>query len=106
MRLLLDESVPVRLRLHITGHAVRTVAEMGWLGVKNGRLLALAASEFDAFVTVDKNLQYQQNLTKLPVSVIVLDTHSNELHVLLDLLPKLESTLEALAPRTFTRIEA
>ena len=106
MRLLLDESVPVRLRLHITGHAVQTVAEMGWLGVKNGRLLDLAASQFDAFVTVDKNLQYQQNLTKLPVSVIVLDAHSNELHVLLQLLPQFESMLRDLAPRTFSRIGA
>lgn len=106
MRLLLDESVPVRLRLHIEGHAVQTVAEMGWLGVKNGRLLDLAASHFDAFVTVDKNLQYQQNLTKLPVSVIVLDAHSNELHVLLQLLPTLQSTLRDLAPRTLIRIEA
>ena len=106
MRLLLDESVPVRLRLHIKGHAVQTVAEMGWLGVKNGRLLDLAASQFDAFVTVDKNLQYQQNLTKLPVSVIVLDAHSNELHVLLQLLPQLESMLRNLPPRTFSRIGA
>jgi len=51
---------------------------MGWSGVKNGELLAFAATEFDAFVPVDKNLPYQQNLTTLPVAVVVLDAASNE----------------------------
>ena len=59
MRLLLDESVPGRLRRALPNHQVRTVVEMGWSGVKNGKLLALAANDFDAFTTVDKNLAYQ-----------------------------------------------
>ena len=79
MRLLLDESIPVKLRRSLPNHYVRTVVEMGWSGVKNGKLLALAANEFDAFVTVDKNLPYQQNLTTLPVAVVVLDAVTNEL---------------------------
>ena len=79
---------------------------MGWLGVKNGRLLTLAAAEFDALVTVDKNLPYQQNLAKLPVAIVVLDAHSNELPVLLVLLPKLEAALQALQPRTYARVGA
>jgi len=62
MRLLLDESLPRRLRAHLTGHSVKTVVEMGWRGYKNGRLLAAAAAEFYAFITADKNLPYQQNL--------------------------------------------
>ena len=61
MRLLLDESVPAKLRRSLSSHEVRTVVEMGWSGVRNGKLLALAASQFDAFITVDKNLPYQQN---------------------------------------------
>jgi hypothetical protein len=56
MRLLLDESVPSRRRRALPNHAVRAVGEMGWSGVKNGKLLALAANDFDAFITVDKNL--------------------------------------------------
>ena len=56
MRLLLDESVPAKLRRALPNHAVRTAVEMGWSGVKNGKLLALASAEFDAFITVDKNL--------------------------------------------------
>jgi hypothetical protein len=68
MLLLLDESVPRRLRHTLPSHDVRTVVEMGWSGIKNGELLALAAANrFDAFVTVDKRLPYQQNLATLPI---------------------------------------
>ena len=105
MRLLLDESVPIRFRLSLPNHAVRTVVEMGWSGLKNGKLLSLAAGEFDVFITVDKNLPYQQNLTTLPVAVVVLDTVSNELPALLPLVPALERTLSSIEPRTYTRVE-
>ena len=106
MRLLLDESVPAGLRRHLPNHSVSTVVERGWGGVKNGQLLILAAAEFDAFVTVDKNLEYQQNLTKLPIAVIVLDARSNELPALLPLIPALEEALRVLQPRTHVRIGA
>ena len=106
MRLLLDESVPHRLRRSLPGHAVRTVVEMGWGGITNGDLLARAANEFDALVTVDKSLQYQQNLDTLPITVIVLDAKSNELPYLLPLIPKLEEALASFLPRTFVRIGA
>ena len=104
MRLLLDESVPSRLRRALVGHEVRTVVEMGWSGVKNGELLALAATEFDAFITVDKNLPYQQNLAMLPVAVIVLDAPSIELPALLQLLPALERVLASLNRKTYVRV--
>lgn len=106
MRLLLDESVPVRLRRYLPSHSVRTVVEMGWSGVKNGDLLRLAAASFDVFITVDKNLPFQQSLDTLPLAVIVLDSHSNELPALLPLVPKLEASLRNVQPRTFARIEA
>ena len=106
MRLLLDESVPRRLRRSLPSHAVRSVVEMGWGGIRNGELLARAANEFDALVTVDKNLQYQQNLDNLPIAVIVLDAKSNELPYLLPLIPKLEEALATLVPRAIVRIGA
>ena len=106
MRLLLDESVPRRFRQSLTDHLVKTVVEMGWGGVKNGKLLALAASEFDAFLTVDKNLPYQLNLASLPISVIVLGAVSNELSSLLPLLPELEEALARLKPCSYVRIGA
>lgn len=77
---------------------------MGWGGVKNGALLALAAQGFDAFITVDKNLQYQQNLRALPLAVIVLDARSNELAHLLALVPKLEETLADLPRCSLVRV--
>jgi predicted nuclease of predicted toxin-antitoxin system len=72
MRLLLDESVPRRFRQALPAHAVKTAVEMGWGGRKNGELLALAATEFEAFITVDQNLPYQQNIGTLPIAVVVL----------------------------------
>lgn len=104
MRVLLDESVPAKLRRSLPGHAVRTAVEMGWSGVKNGQLLSLASREFDVFVTVDKNLPFQQNLATLPIAVVVLDARSNELDYLLPLLPSLERTLSELKPCTCVRV--
>ena len=105
MRLLLDESIPSKLKLALSAHAVRTVVEMGWSGVKNGKLLVLAAADFDVFITVDKNLPFQQNLMTLPVAVVVLDAVSNELPYLLALMPELErmSELEPGPNRAFER---
>ena len=105
MRLLLDESLPRRLRLALPAHSVKTVVEMGWGGVKNGKLLTLAAEQFDAFLTVDRNLQYQQNLAALPIAVVVLEARSNELPYLLPLVPKLNDALTRLQPRGFATIE-
>lgn len=73
---------------------------MGWAGARNGILLALAARKFDAFVTTDKNIQYQQNLSRLPVSVVILSAYSNALPALLPLVPKLDVALASLNPRS------
>jgi hypothetical protein len=98
MRLLLDECVPARLGKALSGHDVSTVGGAGWSGIKNGRLLALAATRFDAFITVDKNLPCQQNAAVLPIAVVVLDAVSNELAYLLPLMPKLQAALHQLKP--------
>jgi len=79
---------------------------MGWGGVKNGQLLAIAAGMFDAFITVDKNLPYQKNLSTLPLAVVVLDALSNELSFLLPLIPALETALLNLAPGTYIRLSS
>lgn len=106
MRLLLDESVPARLYRALPKHQVSNAVREGWSGVKNGKLLALAAASFDALITVDKNLPFQQNLSSLPMAVIVLDSTSNELHALLPLMPALERTLETLVPRSCVVVRA
>jgi predicted nuclease of predicted toxin-antitoxin system len=106
MRLLLDECVPARLRRALASHEVSTVVIEGWSGIKNGKLLALAAQRFDAFITVDKNLPYQQNTAALPVAVLVLDAASNELPYLLPLIPALERELGTLTKGSYVLIAA
>ena len=106
MRLLLDESVPRRFRQLLPAHSVKTAVEMGWGGVKNGKLLALAAAEFEAFITVDQNLSYQQNIATLPIAVVVLVARSTELQALLPLVPRLEEVLATLQPRSLVQIGA
>src|SRR5258708_8153552 len=66
MRILLDESLPKELRDELASHEVMTVRESGWSGRKNGELLSGAADQFDVVMTADQNLQFQQNLSKLP----------------------------------------
>ena len=64
MRILIDECFDWRLGRALTGHDCVSVQKMGWGGIKNGRLLALAQAEFDVFLTADRNLSFQQNTTK------------------------------------------
>ena len=104
MRLLLDESIPRRLRRALPSHSVKTAVEMGWSGVKNGALLSLAAAEFDVFITVDRSLPYQQNIATLPIAVVVLVAQSNELQALLPLVLQIEEALATLRPRSLIQI--
>lgn len=87
MRVLLDECVPRALRRDIPGHEVKTVAEAGWAGVKNGELLRLAATAFDLMITVDRNLEYQQSFDGLSLAVIVIHAPNNDIAVLRPLMP-------------------
>lgn len=82
MRVPLDECVPRALREELPGHDVRTVAEAGWAGVSNGELLQLAAKDFDVLLTVDRNLEYQQNFSGLALAVIIIHAPSNDIVVL------------------------
>ena len=64
------------MKRSLEGHEVKTVADMKWDGITNGKLLAIAAGQFDAFITVDKNLPRQQNVSRLPMPVIVIHSDS------------------------------
>jgi len=77
MKILFDQGTPVPLRNHLPGHTVETAYERGWGGLSNGELLARAEAEgFDALVTTDQNLRYQQNLAGRKIGVVVLMTTS------------------------------
>jgi predicted nuclease of predicted toxin-antitoxin system len=91
MKILLDESLPRKLKNDFgTQHEVWTVRDKDWLGQKNGALLKLMVeNNFELFVTVDRNLQYQQNLEQLPLTIIVLSAVDNRRETLAKLIPKL-----------------
>ena len=72
---------------------MKTVPQMGWAGVKNGDLLTLAQDQFDVFVTVDRNLFFQQNLPQFNLSVVILQAPTNRLSDLEPLVPKLLTAL-------------
>lgn len=88
MKILLDECIDRRLAREFVDHEVKTVPQMGWAGIKNGQLLALAETEFDVFITVDRNLSFQQDLPQFDLAVIVLQAPSNRLADLKPLAPK------------------
>lgn len=92
------------LRKFLCEHQVSTVTEQGWSGVKNGKLLELASATFDCFVTVDKNLSFQQNLHELPIPVIVLHARSNKLEHLKPLLPGLRNLLSSNLHKSVTNL--
>lgn len=93
MRILLDECIDRRFAKEIEGHEVVTVPQAGWAGIKNGELLSRAQSEFDAFVTVDRNLSFQQNIPQFTIAVIVLQAPTNRLKDLRPLISKLQQLL-------------
>jgi predicted nuclease of predicted toxin-antitoxin system len=104
MRILLDECVPRPLRNELTGHHVRTVRQMGWTGIQNGDLLRLAEEVFDVFLTVDRNLEYQQNLKSTKIAVIVLVAKSNSYQDLRPLMPSVVQTLQEIQSGDLVRI--
>jgi predicted nuclease of predicted toxin-antitoxin system len=90
MRVLLDENLPRRLKQHLPfDWRISTVGECGWSGKKNGELLQLAEQDFDCFLTMDRGLEYEQNLEGRTVSVVLLRAPSNRLADLLPLVPEI-----------------
>jgi hypothetical protein len=93
LRVLLDECVDSRLAASLGTFEVRTVAVQGRVGISNGRLLSLAAADFDVFVTVDRNLPFQQHLPKFDIAVILLRAKTNRITDLVSLVPELVSAI-------------
>jgi predicted nuclease of predicted toxin-antitoxin system len=104
VRVLLDECLPRRLKRELVGHDVKTAPEMGWASEKNGELLALAAADFDVFLTSDRNLSYQQNLSAFEIAVIVVLAASNSIDSLRPLVPWMLEAVATAKPRTVTLV--
>jgi len=105
MRLLLDECVPRRLRKEFIGHEVATIEQAGFKGLKNGKLLKQASELFDVLITVDKNIEHQQNRAELPISVLILAASSNRYESLSPLLPKALTVIKQISKGEIIRIE-
>lgn len=105
MKVLLDECVDQRLARELAGHDVVTVPDAAWALAKNGDLLALAQDKFDAFVTVDRNLAFQQNLPQFSIPVLILRAGTNRLRDLRPLIPKLLELLPKARKGQITWVE-
>ena len=104
MKVLLDECVDSRLAAHLAAFEVQTVAGAGWRGITNGELLTLAEAQFDVFVTVDRNLSFQQHLPKFSIAVVLLSARSNRMADLVSLLPGLIRAIGVAKPGVVTTV--
>ena len=104
MRVLLDEQLPLDLAAALQGHSVDTVVGRGWAGITNGELLRRMRGEYEALVTMDQGIEFQQNLTGLPFGVLLLRAPSNRMVHLQPLVPAILDVLSALKPGQFHRI--
>ena len=105
MKLLLDENMNPRFRHYLSAeHDVRSVGYMGWLGKVNGELLALARDEFDGLITLDQDMECQQNLTTADVAVIILRPGTDDINVLRTLVPQIMERLHTIERGVFYSI--
>lgn len=102
MRLLLDENFPADFAKLLAGHEVATVHSLGWSGIKNGELLRRAHTVCEVFVTLDRNLEFQQNIKALSVGIVVVRSVSNRM---VHLTPHIDSILEAAKRVTVGTVE-
>src|SRR6266404_2703989 len=103
MKILFDQGTPAPLRHTLTSHTISTAYEMGWAKLENGDLLSAAEASFDAFITTDQNLRYQQNLAGRRLAILVLPTTSwplIQLH-----LPRITAAVNALRPGDFVELK-
>lgn len=105
MRLLLDECLARNLKHDLVGHEAMTVVEAGYGGMKNGALLRAASGKFDVLITVDRNLPFQQNISSLLVSVLILKAQGITYTDLKPLVPEILKALPSIQPGQFVEIE-
>ena len=107
MRVLLDENLPHQLRpLFADSIEVITVSYRGWNGKENGELLRMAAVEFDAFVTTDRGILYEQNLERIELGIVLLEANRNHYEALALLIPRVNTVLKTLQKGQVVRVRA
>src|SRR5208282_409433 len=106
VRILLDENLDWRLGRFLPGHEVKSVARIGWAGLKNGKLLIRANENFDVLITMDNPMVGQQNLSKLKIAIVVLRAPSNRLADTSPLIEQILELLPRLKPGKVVRVAA
>ena len=107
LRILIDEQLPRQLAPYLIGHDARTVQQESWAGLKNGELLTEAEhAGFTVFLTGDQNIEFQQNISKSRLGVVVLRAASNALEDLLPLVPAALTAIATVRPGQLVRVEA
>ena len=102
MRIILDENLPKPLKGIFPNHSVTTVQEQGLAGTLNGALLARLEGAFDVFITADKNLRYQQNLSSRKLAILEIPT--NRLPLLRPLFPRITAAVDAMTPSAYVHL--
>ncbi len=97
-RVLLDHCVPRTLIREMSDYPATHVSTLGWQQYDDRPLLERADKLFDVFVTVDRNIPAQQQLTRYSIAVIILRAHKNSVPALLPLVPDLLATFERIKP--------
>ncbi len=106
MRVLLDECLPRPLVAEFHGHEVTTVPDAGWAGRSNGDLLDLAEREFDVLATVDRGMEFQQNIGERQLAIIAFAALSNRVEDLRPLMPRALEALRSIKPGQFICVGA
>lgn len=102
MKILLDECVTKRLKKYLEEFEVFTVTELGWSGIKNGKLLTSCVENgFDILLTIDKNLMFQQNLDKFSITIVVINSTTSKVEDIITFLPSFKSQVN-----TFQKFKA
>ena len=104
MRVLLDEQLPLDLAALLEGHSASTVVGRGWAGIKNGDLLRRMGDDYDAFLTMDRGIEFQQNIAALPFGILLVLAPSNRMVHLIPLVPAILQALSAVKAGQLHRI--
>lgn len=105
--MLCDESVPRNVATAIASHTVATVQGLGWAGMKNGVLLRAAREAgWEVLITVDRRMEYQQNIPASGLALVVLRVRSTRVAALMPMLPQLQALLPIVQAGTITHLDA
>ncbi len=104
MLVLFDQSAPAPLRFRLEGHTVVEARERGWDRLVNGDLLDVAEEAgFELFITADKNLRYQQNLTKRKIAIVIIG--NAQWRILRHYVDRVIAAVNAATPGSYAEVE-